>query len=113
MNIGDKLDAQALGHTAIDVKSILLAHGYVMPQGSSSKLPLLPPEVQAEIAALEAEREKYSTLDETKVFTCYSPGGVLPNGYCGAVNSAAWRVEVATGIEFLVCGECHTVVEVR
>jgi len=104
MNIGDKLDAQALGHTAIDVKSILLAHGYVMPQGSSSKLPLLPPEVQAEIAALEAEREKYGTLDETKAFAC---------PYCGTSNGAAWRVEVATGAEFVCCGECHTVVEVR
>ncbi len=104
MNIGDKLDAQALGHTAIDVKSILLAHGYVMPQGSSSKLPLLPPEVQAEIAALEAEREKYGTLDESKIFTC---------PYCDTANGAAWRVEVATGTEFVACGECHTVVEVR
>jgi hypothetical protein len=104
MNIGDKLDAQALGHTAIDIKGLLLEHGYVMPQGSSAKLPLLPPEVQAAIAALEVEREKYGTLDESKAFVC---------PYCEESNGAAWRVEVATGTEFLACGCCHAVVEVR
>jgi hypothetical protein len=104
MNVGDKMDARSLGHEGVDLKSLLLAAGYVMPQGSSSKLPLLPPEVQAEIASLEAEREKYGTLDETKAFAC---------PYCGTANGSAWRVEVATGAEFVACGECHTVVEVR
>lgn len=104
MEVGDKLDAQALGHTAIDVKGLLLEAGYVMPQGSIAKLPLLPGEVQAAIATLEAMREAYGTLDESKAFTC---------PHCGTSNSSAWRVELASGIEFLVCGECHTVVEVR
>jgi len=104
MNIGDKLDAQALGHDGIDVKGLLLEAGYVMPQGSIAKLPRLPGEVEAKIAEIEAEREAYGTLDESKAFACQ---------YCKESNGAAWRIEVATGTEFLACGCCHTVVEVR
>ena len=104
MNTGDKLDAQALGHTAIDIKGLLLEHGYVMPQGSIAKLPILPGEVRAAIDALEALRDAYETLDESKAFAC---------PHCGTANSSAWRKEKATAAEFLACGECHTVVEVR
>ena len=104
MNIGDKLDPQAIGHNAIDIKGLLLEHGYAMPQGSIAKLPLLPGEVQAAIAQLEVLREAYATLDESKTFSCR---------FCGTLNSASWKREVATGTEFLCCGECHTVVEVR
>lgn len=104
MNIGDKLDPQALGHTAIDIKGLLLEHGYVMPQGSIAKLPILPGEVRAAIDALEAMREAYETLNDGKAFVC---------SHCGTANSSAWRKEKATAAEFLACGECHTVVEVR
>jgi hypothetical protein len=104
MKAGDKLDAQALGHTAIDIKGLLLEAGYVMPQGSIAKLPLLPGEVQAAIAALKSMQEAYETLDESKSFAC---------PYCGTANGSMWRREVATGAEFLACGDCHTVVEVR
>lgn len=104
MNIGDKLDPQALGHNAIDIKGLLLEHGYVMPQGSIAKLPLLPGEVQAAIANLEALREAYLTIDESKTFTCE---------FCSTLNSSSWRKEVSTGQEFLCCGECHSIVEVR
>jgi len=104
MNVGDKLDAGALGHEAIDLKGLLLAAGYVMPQGSVAKLPRLPGEVEAQIAVMEADRERYGTLEDSLQFIC---------PHCGAGNSSAWRVEVATGQEFLVCGDCHRVVEVR
>jgi len=104
MNVGDKLDPVALGHNGIDIKGLLLEHGYAMPQGSIAKLPLLPGEVQAAIANIEALREAYTTLDESKAFKCQ---------FCNEQNGSAWRVEVATGSEFVACGECHIVVEVR
>lgn len=104
MNIGDKLDPVAIGHTAIDIKGLLLEAGYVMPQGSIAKLPRLPGEVEARITEMKDAQEQFETLDETKAFTC---------SFCGTGNSSSWRKEVATGQEFLVCGECHSVVEVR
>lgn len=104
MNIGDKLDPLALGHIAIDIKGLLLEHGYVMPQGSIAKLPLLPGEVQAEIARIEDSQEQYETLDESKRFECQ---------FCNTVNVSNLRRETSTGTVFLACGECHAVVEVR
>jgi len=104
MNIGDKLDPVAIGHTAIDIKGLLIEAGYVMPQGSIAKLPRLPGEVEARITEMKAAQEKFETLDETKAFHC---------AHCSTNNSGAWRKETATGQEFLVCGECHTVTEVR
>ncbi len=104
MVVGDKLDARVLGHDPIDLKSLLQAAGYVMPQGSVAKLPRIPGEVEAQIVALEADREKYGTLDEMKTFKC---------PFCEETNGSAWRTEVATGIKFLVCGNCHKVVEVQ
>ena len=104
MKIGDKLDPLVLGHIAIDIKGLLLEHGYVMPQGSIAKLPMLPGEVQAEITRIKDSQEQYETIEEAKTFTCST---------CGTVNSSMWREEVATGIVFLVCGECNTVAEVK
>lgn len=104
MIVGDKLDAGAIGHDPIDIKGLLLAAGYVMPQGSVAKLPHLPGEVEAQIALMEADRERYDTLDESKAFICQ---------HCATSNFGAWRVEVSSGTEFLVCGDCHRVVEVR
>ena len=63
MKIGEKLDPLSLGHIAIDIKGLLLEHGYVMPQGSIAKLPLLPGEVQAEIARIKDSQEQYETID--------------------------------------------------
>ncbi len=120
MQIGDQLDAVALGHTAIDVKGLLLEHGYVMPQGSIAKLPQLPGEVQAAITAIEALREQYETLDDSKSFDCpfHKTPYVDKDGDTAVVetivrNYGSWRKEVSSGTEFLVCGECHRVVEVR
>jgi hypothetical protein len=120
MTVGDKLDPVALGHTAIDTKGLLLEHGYVMPQGSIAKLPQLPGEVQAAITAIEVLREQYETLDESKAFDCpfHKTSYVDKDGDTIAVempvrNYGMWRKEVSSGIEFLVCGECHRVVEVR
>lgn len=104
MQIGDKLDARSLGHEAIDLKSLLLAAGYVMPQGSVAKLPRLPGEVDAQIAAIEADQEQYGYCEDSKTFSCQ---------FCGTGNASSWRKEVATGTEFLACGDCHRVVEVR
>jgi len=104
LNIGDKLDPGSLGHEAIDLKSLLLAAGYVMPQGSVAKLPRLPGEVEAQIALMETDRERYGYCEDSKAFACQ---------FCGTGNASQWRVEVATGKEFLVCGDCHTVTEVR
>jgi hypothetical protein len=104
MKAGDKLDAIALGHEAIDLKSLLHAAGYIMPQGSVAKLPRLPGEVEAQIANLEAEKEKYLHCSDSKSFTCQ---------FCNTRNTSDWRIEVATGQEFLVCGDCNKVVEVR
>lgn len=104
MKAGDRLDPVALGHDAIDVKGLLLEAGYVMPQGSIAKLPRLPGEVEAKIADMEASREQYATLDESKAFVC---------PFCKESNGAAWRKEVSTSQEFLACGCCHAVVEVR
>ena len=104
MNTGTRLDPVALGHEAIDIKSLIINAGYVMPQGSAAKLPRLPGEVEAQIAAIEESREAYTTLAETKAFTC---------PHCHEANYGQWRVEVATGDEFLACGNCHVVVEVR
>lgn len=104
MKIGDKLDPLSLGHIAIDIKGLLLEHGYVMPQGSIAKLPLLPGEVQAEITRIKDSQEQYETIDESKRFECIS---------CNTVNVSNWRKEVSTGIIFLVCGECQTVAEVK
>ena len=104
MNVGEKLDPVAIGHTAIDIKGLLLEAGYVMPQGSIAKLPRMPGEVEAKITEMKSMQEKYETLEETASFQC---------SFCGTNNSGAWRKEVATGQEFLVCGDCHTVTEVR
>ena len=104
MQVGDKLDPVSLGHIAIDIKGLLLEAGYVMPQGSVAKLPRLPGEVEAKITMIKAEQEKYATLEETKRFDC---------PFCSTGNSSSWRKEVATGTEFLVCGDCNKVVEVR
>jgi hypothetical protein len=104
MQTGDQLDPVALGHNAIDVKGLLLEYGYVMPQGSIAKLPQLPGEVQAAITAIEALREQYETLDDPRPFICQ---------HCDAHNHGMWRKEVSSGTEFLACGECHRVVEVR
>jgi hypothetical protein len=104
MKIGEKLDPLSLGHIAIDIKGLLLEHGYVMPQGSIAKLPLLPGEVQAEIARIKDSQEQYETIDESKRFECTA---------CNTVNVSNWRKEVSTGTIFLVCGECQTVAEVK
>jgi len=104
MKTGDKLDPIALGHEAIDLKSLLHAAGYIMPRGSVAKLPRLPGEVEAQIAMLEAEQEKYTYCEDSKSFECQ---------FCKTRNAASWRKEVATGQEFLACGDCHRVVEVR
>lgn len=104
MQIGDRLDPRSLGHEAIDLKSLLLAAGYVMPQGSVAKLPRLPGEVEAQIAAIEAEQEQYTYLEDAPAFTCQ---------FCGTGNASRWRKEAATGSEFVACGDCHRVVEVR
>jgi len=104
MNIGDKLDPRVLGHDPLDLKTLLQNAGYVMPQGSVAKLPRIPGEVQAQITLLEDEQCKYAALDDTKQFTCQ---------FCNENNGSTWRKEVATGQEFLACGCCHAVVEVR
>lgn len=104
MKPGDQLDALSLGHSSIDIKGLLLQYGYVMPQGSIAKLPLLPGEVQAEIARIKAIQEQYEMTDESKRFECQ---------YCTTTNVSNWRKEVSTGTEFLACGECHRVVEVK
>ena len=104
MKIGDKLDPLSLGHIAIDIKGLLLEHGYVMPQGSIAKLPMLPGEVQAEITRIKASQEQYESTDESKAFIC---------SFCNTANSSVWRREVSTGTIFLVCGECNVVVEVK
>lgn len=104
MKIGDKLDPLTLGHRAIDLKSLLLEAGYVMPQGSTAKLPRLPGEVEAQIAAIEDDQARYGYCEDSKPFVC---------PFCGAGCASAWRKEVATGAEFLVCGDCNRVVEVR
>jgi len=104
MKVGDVLDASALGHTQIDVKGILMELGYVMPQGSIAKLPLLPGEVMAKITAIKASQEQYKSLDELKTFECQ---------FCKANNASTWRKEFSTDAVFLCCGECQTVVEVR
>lgn len=104
MNIGEKLDPLELGHIAIDIKGLLLEHGYVMPQGSIAKLPLLPGEVQAEIVRIKDSQEKYEMLEESMRFECKS---------CGTTNVSNYRKEVSTGNIFLVCGECQTVAEVK
>jgi hypothetical protein len=113
MQIGDQLDAVALGHTAIDVKGLLLEYGYVIPQGSIAKLPQLPGEVQATITAIEALREQYETLDESKAFDCPFHKTSHVDVETIVRNYGSWRKEVSSGTEFLVCGECHRVVEVR
>jgi len=104
MNIGDKLDPISLGHNAIDLKTLLQSSGYVMPQGSVAKLPRIPSEVQKQIDDIQASQEQYITLSDSEVFGCE---------FCGTNNSGQWRKEILTGIEFIVCGECHTVVGVR
>lgn len=104
MKVGNKLDALSLGHNPIDIKGLLLEHGYVMPQGSIAKLPLLPGEVQAAIAQIQNLQEQYTTLQESKRFDCQ---------FCATTNISNWRKEVSSGIEFLACGECHTIVEVK
>lgn len=105
MKIGDSLDPVALGHSAIDIKTLLKDAGYVVPQGSVAKLPPLPPEVQSEINALKAEQEKYAhCLGDSEMFDCQ---------FCKTKNVSEWRKEMATGVEFLTCGDCHKVVEVR
>jgi hypothetical protein len=120
MQTGDRLDPVALGHNAIDVKGLLLEYGYVMPQGSIAKLPQLSGEVQAAITAIEALREQYGTLDESKAFDCpfHEMSYIDENGNPAVMvtpvrNYGSWRKEVSSGIEFLACGECHRVVEVR
>jgi predicted SprT family Zn-dependent metalloprotease len=104
MKVGDTLDAVALGHTAIDVKRMARDAGYVMPQGSVAKLGKVPPEVAAEVAKLEAEREQYERSGDVAVFDCQ---------HCEEHNSSEWRRDVATGQEFLACGVCNRVVKVR
>lgn len=105
MKVGDKIDPIALGHNPIDIKGLLLEYGYVMPQGSVAKLPLLPGEVQAEITKLKELQEQYETVGEdSKRFNCQ---------FCETINVSNWRKEISTGIEFLSCGSCHTVVEVK
>jgi len=104
MNVGDKLDPRSLGHDAIDLKGLLQEAGYIMPQGSVAKLPRIPGEVEAQIAVLETDREQYISLEETHSFVCL---------YCGDANSTMWRKEVSTGQEFVACGTCHKIAEVR
>jgi hypothetical protein len=104
MIVGDLLDPKVLGYDAIDLKTLLQEAGYVMPQGSVAKLPRIPGEVQAQIDAIKADREAYADLEEHETFFC---------PYCNENNGSSWRKEVATGIEFLACGNCYKVVEVR
>lgn len=104
MNVGDRLDPLTLGHQAIDLKSLLLGAGYVMPQGSTAKLPRLPGEVEAQIAAIEEEQARYGYCSDSKSFKCQ---------FCGTGCASTWRKEVASGAEFLACGDCNCVVEVR
>jgi hypothetical protein len=104
MKTGDKLDPIALGHEAIDLKSLLHAAGYIMPQGSVAKLPRLPGEVEAQITAMEEDRERYGHCGDSKQFVC---------SFCNTNNYGDWRVEVVTGQEFIACGDCNKVVEVR
>lgn len=106
MKVGEVLDAVALGHAAIDVKGMLKEAGYLMPQGSVAKLAKIPPEVQAEVARLEAEQERYERLPESETFDC---------PYCEGEehNSSQWRRDAETGEEFLACGVCNRVVKVR
>ncbi len=104
MEIGTQLDPIALGFKAIDIKGLIHECGYVMPQGSVAKLPKLPAEVEMEIAKQKASQEAYETLEDFKVFHCQ---------YCETKNVSNWKKEVSTGSEFLVCGNCNTVVEVR
>lgn len=103
MKIGEKLNPLDLGHIAVDVKGILLEYGYVMPQGSVAKLPLLPGEVQAKISEIKTAQEQYENLEEVS-FYC---------SYCEEQNSSNWRKYTPTGEEFLACGNCTTIVEVR
>ena len=106
MKVGDKIDPVVLGHIAIDLKGLLQASGYVMPQGSVAKLPRIPAEVQKQIDDIHMLQEQYEYTGEVKEFYCPAP-------LCGTKNSAEYRREVSTGTEFLVCGECNTVAEVR
>jgi len=104
MKIGDSLDPIIIGHSMIDTKTLLKEAGYIVPQGSVAKLPTIPADVQKQIDELKQAQEKYSTCQESGYFTCT---------FCGARNYTNWRKEVDTGIEFLVCGDCHKVAEVR
>lgn len=106
MQIGDTLDAVALGHAAIDVKGMLKEAGYLMPQGSVAKLARIPPEVQAEVARLEAEQARYERLADVETFDCQFCEGEEH-------NSSQWRRDADTGEEFLACGVCNRVVKVR
>lgn len=104
MKPGDTLDPVALGHRSVDIKGIMREHGYNVPQVSIAKIQAIPDDVQTEIAAIKKLQERYFYLNEVVVFTCKT---------CGEKISASWKRDMEDGTEFLVCGSCDTVAEVR
>lgn len=104
MKPGDTLDPVAIGHRAIDIKGMMREHGYNVPQVSIAKIAVIPPDVQAEVVAIKKAQERYFYLNEVVVFECKR---------CGEKVSASWKRDMTDGTEFIVCGSCDMVAEVR
>ena len=102
--VGDYIDPMESGNSAIDIKSMLNSKGYIIPQSSVDSIRSIPAVIMLDIEKLKEKREKILYLNESKGFNC---------SYCNEKNYSQWRSIDGEEGEFLVCGNCNKVVEVR
>ena len=104
MKVGDKLDALKLGHSPIDVKGMMAKLGYILKGSIEPRQ--IPAEISLQIDTIKVSQKEYETVSlpqEAVYITC---------PYCSAYNSTYLRLEVISGAQFLVCGNCQSVMEV-
>lgn len=102
MKVGKYVDPLKSGNSAIDIKGMMKQAGYIVSQGAIDSLKEIPMEIKTEIANIEKDQVTIERLKESKEFIC---------PYCKEKNISDWRKD-ADG-EFLICGACNLVVEVR
>lgn len=102
MKVGDYVNPLISGNKAIDVKGMMKDAGYITGQGSIDSLKQIPVEVDTEIKRIQKDQEDIERLSEIARFTCPA---------CGEINVSNWRKDKDG--EFLICGACDKVTEVR
>jgi len=102
MKIGDYIDPVDLGHSAVDWKSLAREVGYTTT--AIKTMERVPEEIRSDVDKAKERQSRYEYVDKAISFVCR---------FCGDRNGSMWRHDVIDDVDFVACGSCHKVVEVK